>query len=73
MNKSIKNPELFWKVFLMIFSGLKKPTRILNSTNPPFYKWFEDGKTNTCYNAIDLHVKNRNGEKIALIYDSPIN
>ena len=28
--------------------------------------------TNTCYNAVDLHVKNGNGEKIAIIYDSPI-
>ena len=26
----------------------KKPSKILNSDNPPFYKWFEDGITNTC-------------------------
>ena len=50
----------------------KKPSKILNSDNPPFYKWFQDGVTNTCYNAVDLHVKNGNGEKIAIIYDSPI-
>jgi len=40
--------------------------------NLDFYKWFEDGITNTCYNAVDLHVKNGNGNKIAIIYDSPI-
>ena len=41
-------------------------------SNPPFYKWFEDGVTNTCYNALDLHVDQGKGEKLAIIYDSPI-
>ena len=57
---------------LTIFFGIKNHTKILNSDNPPFYKWFEDGTTNTCYNAVDLHVKNGNGKKLAIIYDSPI-
>ena len=50
----------------------KKPSKILNSSNPPFYKWYEDGITNTCYNAIDYHIDNGRGEKVAIIYDSPI-
>ena len=57
--------------FLDIF-WYKKPTKILNSDRPPFYKWYEDGITNTCYNAVDLHVKNGKGKKLAIIYDSPI-
>ena len=28
--------------------------------------------TNTCYNALDIHIDNGNGDKIAIIYDSPI-
>ena len=71
-NESIKNPENFWKKISENIFWYKKPTKILNSDNPPFYKWFQDGTTNTCYNAIDLHVDNGNGEKIAIIYDSPI-
>ena len=70
--KSISDPEGFWKEVSNGIFWYKKPTKILNSTNPPFYKWFEDGITNACYNAVDLHVKNGNGEKIAIIYDSPI-
>ena len=70
--KSISDPEGFWKEISNEIFWYKKPTKILNSTNPPFYKWFEDGSTNACYNAVDLHVKNGNGEKIAIIYDSPI-
>ena len=37
-----------------------------------FYKWFEDGVTNTCYNALDFHIDQGKGNKTALIYDSPI-
>ena len=71
-NKSIKNREEFWKEVSDDIFWYKKPTKILNSNNPPFYKWFEDGVTNTCYNALDLHIDKGKGEKIAIIYDSPI-
>ena len=70
--KSTQNKEAFWSDVANEIFWFKKPKKILNSNNPPFYKWFEDGTTNTCYNAVDLHVKNGNGEKLAIIYDSPI-
>ena len=70
--ESIKNREDFWKEISNDIFWYKKPTKILNSQNPPFYKWFEDGVTNTCYNALDLHVDQGKGDKIAIIYDSPI-
>ena len=69
---SLKNPESFWKEVSNDIFWFKKPTKILNKSNPPFFKWFEDGVTNTCYNAVDLHVQNGKGDKIAIIYDSPI-
>ena len=69
---SIKNREDFWKKISEEVFWYKKPTKILNSHNPPFYKWFEDGITNTCYNALDHHIDQGRGEKIAIIYDSPI-
>ncbi len=70
--ESIQNPEEFWKNVSDDVFWFKKPNRILNKSNPPFYKWFEDGVTNTCYNAIDVHIDNGNGDKTALIYDSPV-
>jgi propionyl-CoA synthetase len=70
--RSIQDAEGFWSEVANDIFWYKKPTKILNSDNPPFYKWFQDGITNTCYNAIDLHVKNGNEKKIAIIYDSPI-
>ncbi|HJO76061.1 MAG TPA: AMP-binding protein, partial [Pelagibacteraceae bacterium] len=71
-DRSIQAPQDFWSEVAEEIFWYKKPTKILNSDNPPFYKWFEDGVTNTCYNAVDLHIKNGLGEKIAIIYDSPI-
>ena len=71
-NESIKNPEEFWKKVADDIFWFKKPSIILNKSNPPFYKWYEDGVTNTCYNALDLHIDEGQGEKLALIYDSPI-
>ena len=69
---SIKKPEEFWKNISNDMFWFKKPKKILNKSNPPFYKWFEDGVTNTCYNAIDVHIEEGKGEKTALIYDSPV-
>jgi len=48
------------------------PSQVLDSSNPPFYRWYPDGVTNACYNALDLHVEQGRGEQIALIYDSPV-
>ena len=70
--RSIRNPKGFWSEIANDIFWYRKPKKILNSDNPPFYKWYEDGVTNTCYNAVDLHVKNGNGKKLAIIYDSPI-
>ena len=70
--KSLKEPENFWREIANDIFWFKKPTKILNKSKSPFYKWFEDGITNTCYNALDLHIDNGLGDKIALIYDSPI-
>jgi acetyl-CoA synthetase len=44
----------------------KKPTKSLDESNPPFYKWFADGKLNASYNCLDRHVKAGHGDRIAL-------
>ena len=37
--QSIKNPENFWQEASNDIFWFKKPTKILNKSNPPFYKW----------------------------------
>ena len=48
------------------------PSEILEDSNPPFYRWYPDGVTNACYNALDIHVEQGRGDQAALIYDSPV-
>ena len=42
------------------------PQQLLDDSNPPFYRWFPDGVTNACYNALDIHVAEGRGEQAAL-------
>ena len=35
-------------------------------------QWFAGGEANTCWNALDRHVKNGRADQLALIYDSPV-
>jgi acetyl-CoA synthetase len=43
----------------------KEPTEDVDESNPPFYKWFADGKINASYNCVDRHVEAGNGDRVA--------
>ncbi|MFC5475805.1 acetate--CoA ligase [Paraherbaspirillum soli] len=45
-------------------------TKVLNESNVPFYKWFEDGKLNVSYNCLDVNLQNGNADKVAVIFES---
>ena len=49
--QSSNNPEKLWSEAASDIFWVKKPTKIINESNPPFYKWYEAGVTNTCDNA----------------------
>lgn len=66
------NPEAFWLEAAKAVDWYKEPTKALDDTNAPLYRWFTDGEMNTCYNAVDRHVENGRGDQVAIIYDSPI-
>jgi propionyl-CoA synthetase len=70
--RSIKDPEGFWAEAAGMIDWTKKWERVLDFSKPPFYKWFVGGELNTCYNAVDRHVETGNGDRLALIYDSPV-
>src|ERR1700759_695128 len=42
-----------------------EPTTGLDDSNPPFYKWFEDGRLNASAQCLDRHVAAGNGERVA--------
>src|ERR1700709_2798631 len=40
-----------------LLSGIEGPEEGLDASNPPFYKWFADGKLNASANCLDRHVE----------------
>jgi propionyl-CoA synthetase len=70
--ESVSDPEGFWGAAAEKVHWYRTYDRVLTSEKPPFYRWFEGGIVNSCYNALDYHVENGLKNNIALIYDSPV-
>ena len=70
--ESIEKPEQFWFRQSEKINWFHSPENILTQDDRGFYRWFEGGKLNTCYLALDQHVINGRGNQPALIYDSPV-
>lgn len=70
--RSIDDPNGFWMEQADAIDWVKPPSKALFSENAPLYEWFKDAEVNTCYNAIDRHVEAGNGDRVAIIYDSPV-
>ncbi|MBZ0130641.1 MAG: propionyl-CoA synthetase [Rhodobacteraceae bacterium] len=66
------DPEGFWMQQAEAIDWVKPPTKALFAENAPIYEWFADAEVNTCWNAVDRHVEAGNGDRVAIIYDSPI-
>lgn len=69
---SIDKPEEFWAKQAKSLEWFKQPQQILSEDINGMQRWFADGELNTCYLAVDYHVKNGRGEQAAIIYDSPV-
>jgi acetyl-CoA synthetase len=67
--KVYKEAEADWKGWWLKqaknLSWFQEPTKDVDDSNPPFYKWFEDGKINASYNCLDRHVEADKGDKVA--------
>ena len=70
--QSISDPTTFWGNAAKAVEWITEPTTVLDDSNPPFYRWFRGGSLNTCFNALDRHVRDGRGDQAALIYDSPV-
>ena len=70
--RSLMEPAAFWAEAAEAVHWDRKWDRVLNASKGPFFQWFQGGMLNTCYNALDVHVKNGRAEQAALIYDSPV-
>jgi len=67
--KSIKNPQEFWAEKAKAIDWFKTWDKVLDDSNPPFYKWFPGGKLNISYNALDRHLKTPTKNQLAYIWE----
>ena len=70
--RSLTDPDGFWAEAAQLIDWYQQPSVVLDPSNAPLYRWFTDGVLNTCFNALDRHVRGGRGEQAALIYDSPV-
>jgi acetyl-CoA synthetase len=60
------DPVAFWhRQAKELLAWETEPAQTLDDSNPPFFKWFEDGRLNASYNCVDRHVEAGNGERVA--------
>ena len=63
--------EGYWGRLAREFLSWKTPfTKVLDSSNAPFFKWFEDGTLNASYNCLDRNVERGLGDKTAIIFEA---
>ncbi len=70
--RSVDDPEAFWLDAAGALDWSRKPTRALDDTAAPMYRWFPDGELNVAHNALDRHVEAGHGDRAALVHDSPV-
>ncbi|WP_333841527.1 acetate--CoA ligase [Limnohabitans sp.] len=63
--------EGFWAEQAREMLSWKTPfTKVLDESNAPFFKWFEDGTLNASYNCLDRNIEKGLGDKTAIIFEA---
>ncbi len=63
--------EGYWSRLAREFVTWKTPfTKGLDTSNAPFFKWFEDGTLNVSYNCLERNVERGLGDKVAIIFEA---
>lgn len=70
--RSLTDPEGFWADAAKAIDWIEPFKMVLDRSNTPFDRWFTGGKLNTAHNCLDRHVAAGHGDRLALIYDSPV-
>ncbi len=66
---SLDDPEGFWAERAGELEWYRQWDKVLDDSNPPFFKWFVGGKTNIVHNALDRHLNTYRKNKLALIWE----
>jgi propionyl-CoA synthetase len=66
------DPNGFWAEAAREIDWIRPPQKIFDEKAGVYGRWFPDATCNTCWNAVDRHVKAGRGAQTAIIYDSPV-
>src|SRR4051812_11727892 len=66
------DPEAFWGNAAQAIDWFEPPRTVFDACAGVYGRWFPDGVCNTCFNAVDRHVRDGRAHQTALIYDSPV-
>ncbi len=67
--RSMEDPLAFWAERAAELEWRTPWEKVLDDSNPPFFKWFVGGKTNIIHNALDRHLNTFRKNKLALIWE----
>jgi acetyl-CoA synthetase len=62
----------FWAEMSKNISWFKDWNTILDDSEAPFYKWFNDGKINASFNCVDRHITSWRKNKAAIIFEGDL-
>ncbi|WP_342596931.1 acetate--CoA ligase [Cyanobacterium aponinum UTEX 3222] len=69
-NRAAQDPIKFWEELAeQELDWFQKWDQVLDWTNPPFAKWFVNGKINISYNCLDRHLTTPRRNKVAIIWE----
>jgi len=67
--KAAEDPEAYWAGRARELEWTKPFTEVLDWSNPPFAKWFQDGELNVAANCLDRHVANGLADRVAYYFE----
>jgi acetyl-CoA synthetase len=60
-----RDANAFWLEHARALDWFTEPSESLDDSDPPFYRWFADGKLNASHNCLDRHVEAGHGDRVA--------
>src|SRR2546430_4216812 len=66
---TVINYKECWAGVSSELNWFKRWDRILDDSNPPFYKWFPCGRLNASYLCLDRHIHTWRKNKVAIIWE----
>jgi acetyl-CoA synthetase len=64
--EAARDPQAWWAKQAQSLDWFSPWERVLEDSEPPFYKWFVGAKINASHNCLDRHVAAGRGDRVAL-------